>query len=79
MRRRREHGGELRTNAGPEVAAAPDTIEREDGTLQVIGNAMPLYEFANDGGPGGANGRSVNDAWFVLRPDGSVVGNAGGR
>jgi len=58
---------------GSAVTAALGTAEREDGTLQVTANGMPLYLFANDEGPGDAKGQGVGGAWFVLRPDGSVV------
>ena len=42
------------------------TITRDDGSLQVIFNGQPLYYFANDAGPGEANGHMVGGVWFVV-------------
>lgn len=54
------------------ITADLDTIEREDGSLQVTANDRPLYYFDNDDGPGDATGQGIGGVWFVLRPDGSV-------
>ena len=44
------------------------TTERDDGTLQVTYDGMPLYYFVRDEAPGDANGQGDNDVWFVVRP-----------
>lgn len=59
--------------AGPEVSADLSTIEREDGSMQVVANGWPLYYWAGDSQPGDATGHGVQDVWWVLRPDGSPV------
>jgi predicted lipoprotein with Yx(FWY)xxD motif len=61
-------------SAGDGVTASLDTIERDDGSMQVTADGMPLYYYAPDGEPGDATGQGVGDVWFVLRPDGSTVG-----
>ncbi len=42
--------------------------EREDGTMQVAYNEMPLYFFINDEAVGDTVGQGVNDVWFVVAP-----------
>lgn len=68
---------EADATAGADVAAELGTTERDDGSLQVTAAGHPLYYFASDEEPGDASGQGVNDVWFVLRPDGSVVRSAG--
>lgn len=50
-----------------------DTVERPDGTHQVVVGVWPLYRFAGDGAPGEVNGQASGDVWFVVAPDGSLV------
>ena len=45
-----------------------DTTERDDGSMQVTSEGMPLYYFANDEEPGDTSGQGVGDAWFVVNP-----------
>ena len=42
------------------------TIQRDDGSTQVTYNGWPLYNFANDAGPGEANGQEVGDVWYIV-------------
>jgi predicted lipoprotein with Yx(FWY)xxD motif/cytochrome c553 len=55
-------------------ADAVGTAERADGTLQVTYFGWPLYTFASDTEPGMATGQGVGGNWFVIAPDGTVVG-----
>ncbi len=55
-------------------ADAVGTVEREDGSLQVSYFGWPLYTFAQDTEPGMASGQGVGNNWFVIAPDGTVVG-----
>lgn len=59
--------------AGDGVTAELTTFERDDGSMQVAADGWPLYYFANDEEPGDALGQGVNDVWWVLRGDGTVV------
>ncbi|NJC23500.1 putative lipoprotein with Yx(FWY)xxD motif/putative small lipoprotein YifL [Arthrobacter pigmenti] len=49
------------------------TIETPDGELQVTINGMPIYYFANDEAPGDTNGQGVNEVWYVVAPDGTMI------
>ncbi len=64
--------------AGDGVTADLGTTERDDGSTQVTAGEWPLYYFAGDENPGDANGQGLNDAWYVLAPDGSMIDGQGG-
>jgi predicted lipoprotein with Yx(FWY)xxD motif len=49
------------------------TFERPDGSMQVAIDGVPLYTFQNDDEPGDVAGQGVNDAWYVVAPDGSTI------
>lgn len=49
------------------------TVERTDGSDQVIYNDLPLYYFSGDEEAGDTNGQSLNDVWWVLAPDGEPI------
>ena len=53
-------------NAG--VVGRLGTTERDDGTIQITYEGMPLYFWVNDAAPGDATGHGVNDVWFVVPP-----------
>lgn len=55
------------------VSADVTTFDREGGDAQVAAGGWPLYHFAGDDAPGDANGQGVNDAWWVVAPDGTPV------
>lgn len=59
--------------AGDGVEVDVGTVARDDGGEQVTIAGWPLYFFANDAAPGDTNGQGVNDVWFVVAPDGSMV------
>ncbi|MCC7445997.1 MAG: hypothetical protein IT324_01210 [Anaerolineae bacterium] len=44
------------------------TIKRDDNSLQVTYNGMPLYLFAKDAKPGDATGQNVGNVWAVVKP-----------
>jgi len=58
------------------VDATLGTLERDDGTLQVLLNGSPLYLFAGDGEPGDVTGQAVEDVWWVVGPDGKKITEA---
>ncbi len=49
------------------------TVERDDGSTQVTYDGWPLYFWASDAAPGDATGQGVQDVWWVIESDGSVV------
>jgi len=61
------------TAAGGVVGTLLGTLDRGDGTMQVTYDGWPLYFFAADAAPGDVNGQGVNDVWFVVAPDGSMI------
>jgi len=54
--------------AGDGVTGELAVAERDDGSLQVLYNNMPLYYWINDEVPGDTTGQGVNDVWFVVAP-----------
>lgn len=49
------------------------TITRADGQNQTTYKGWPLYYFVNDNNPGETSGDAVNGAWFVAKPDYSLM------
>lgn len=54
-------------------ASIVSTIERDDGSLQLAVNGVPLYRYAADNQAGDTNGQGVGDVWFVVSPEGELV------
>jgi predicted lipoprotein with Yx(FWY)xxD motif len=52
--------------AGTGVTGTLGTITRDDGTLQVTYNGLPLYFFSGDAAVGDANGVYTN--WVAVKP-----------
>jgi predicted lipoprotein with Yx(FWY)xxD motif len=61
-----DEGQQPNGNAG--VVGQLGTTERDDGTIQVTYQGMPLYYWVNDAAPDDTTGQGVGDAWFVVAP-----------
>ena len=57
-----------------DVTAEIGMITRDDGTMQVTVNGMPVYYWQNDVSPGEALGQGRNGVWWVLDANGGAVG-----
>jgi predicted lipoprotein with Yx(FWY)xxD motif len=55
------------------------TTERNDGSLQLTYNGMPLYYYAQDSAAGDTNGQGVGGAWYIVNPAGETVTAAAGE
>ncbi|MET4640296.1 hypothetical protein [Mycetocola sp. 2940] len=55
------------------VTGEVSTITRDDGSLQVTLNGLPLYLYAPDEAPGDVTGQGVSDVWWVVGPDGNKI------
>lgn len=51
------------------MAGELGTITRDDGTLQVTYNGMPLYYWKSDMARGDATGEGVGDKWYTIAPE----------
>lgn len=65
-----EEGGE--PIAGDGVSATISTMTRDDGTIQVTVNELPIYHFGGDTAAGQTNGQGVGGKWFVVGADGGM-------
>jgi predicted lipoprotein with Yx(FWY)xxD motif len=54
------------------------TITRDDGTMQVTLNGLPLYLYAGDAQKGDVTGQGVGQVWWVVAPDGAKITAAPG-
>jgi predicted lipoprotein with Yx(FWY)xxD motif len=52
------------------------TITRDDGSLQITLNGLPLYLYAPDEAAGDVTGQSVGGVWWVVGPDGAKIDTA---
>ena len=50
------------------------TTERTDGKTQVTFYGWPLYSFQGDKAAGDTNGQGLNDVWWVVDAEGTMVG-----
>jgi predicted lipoprotein with Yx(FWY)xxD motif len=69
----------LLTKGSPVLGAGVDkslvgSAALADGTRIVTYNKMPLYYWAKDTKPGDTTGQNVGKVWFVIGPDGKVIG-----
>jgi predicted lipoprotein with Yx(FWY)xxD motif len=58
------------------VTADVGTITRDDGTMQVTLDGMPLYTYAGDSDAGDVTGQGVGGVWWVVAADGAKVTDA---
>ena len=58
----------LEVTGADELTSTVATITRDDGTLQVTYNGMPLYYFAGDKLPGDTKGNGVGGVWSLATP-----------
>lgn len=66
----------LADSESPEVEGVTGevgTIGTPDGDMQVTINGMPIYYFAEDEAPGDTKGQGVNEVWYVIAPDGTMI------
>lgn len=49
------------------------STERDDGSLQVTYDGMPLYHYTPDQEPGQLAGQGVGGSWWVVDPDGQAI------
>lgn len=61
---------------GANVGGTLGTITRDDGSLQVTYNDMPLYYWAKDAAMGDATGQGVGDVWWVVKPETVVTSSS---
>lgn len=55
-------------------ASLLSTIERPDGTFQLVYNGWPLYYFVGDTGPDMTAGQGQGEVWYLLSTEGTGVG-----
>ncbi len=70
----------LLTQGNPKLGDGVDaslvgTAALADGSKIVTYNKMPLYYWFKDTKPGDTTGQGVGSVWYVVSPDGKVVGN----
>jgi len=66
------------TDGDPQAVEGVDesllgTTERDDGSVQVTYDRMPLYYFAGDDAPGDTNGQGIGEVWYVVSPEGEPI------
>ena len=57
-------------------ASGASTIDRPDGTKQLVMGKWALYYYAGDGAPGEANGQGFNGKWFAIDANCKLVKTA---
>jgi len=50
------------------------TATLADGSLIVTYDHMPLYYWIKDTKPGDTTGQGVGSVWYVVSPDGEIIG-----
>ncbi len=54
--------------AGDGISGKLGVITRQDGSLQVTYNSLPLYTFSGDSKAGDTNGQGVAGVWSIVHP-----------
>jgi predicted lipoprotein with Yx(FWY)xxD motif len=62
--------------ASDDVTGDVGTLTRDDGSVQLTLNGLPLYLFSGDKAAGDINGQAQQGVWWVIAPDGSKVTRA---
>ncbi|WP_426595756.1 COG4315 family predicted lipoprotein [Cellulomonas sp. McL0617] len=56
------------------VTGTVGTIPAADGGKQITIDGMPIYTFVKDMAAGDVNGQGYSGVWWVIAPDGSMMG-----
>ncbi|MFL5761927.1 MAG: hypothetical protein ACJ789_19685 [Thermomicrobiales bacterium] len=52
----------------PGISGKLTSFKRDDGSMQLAYNDLPLYYFAKDTKAGDTNGQEVGDVWYIVPP-----------
>jgi len=52
----------------PGIQGKLTSFKRDDGSMQLAYNDIPLYYFAKDAKAGDTNGQEVGDVWYIVTP-----------
>jgi predicted lipoprotein with Yx(FWY)xxD motif len=55
------------------VTGTVGTITRDDGSMQVTINGLPVYTYAKDNAAGDVTGQGVGGVWYVIAPSGDAI------
>ncbi|MGP9782865.1 hypothetical protein CQ010_11555 [Arthrobacter sp. MYb211] len=55
------------------VTGEVGTITSPEGEMHLTLNGMPLYTFINDSKAGDVAGQGVNEVWYAVAPDGTMI------
>jgi len=58
------------------ITAEIDTIDTADGQKHVTVNGMPVYYWVKDKNAGDVTGQGVQNVWYVVAPDGTMIESA---
>jgi predicted lipoprotein with Yx(FWY)xxD motif len=61
------------TPVGSGITGKFGTITRDDGTIQVTLNGLPLYYFAKDLASGDTKGQGLQSSWYLVSPAGTMI------
>ena len=69
------------SSSTPQVAGVTGTIgsiKRDDGTMQVTIDGMPVYTYAQDSKAGDVTGEGVGNIWYAVNPNGTAIKSGSG-
>jgi predicted lipoprotein with Yx(FWY)xxD motif len=58
------------------VTGTIGTITRDDNTMQVTVDGLPVYTYAKDKAAGDVTGQGVGGVWYVIAPSGEAITSA---